>query len=105
MVTVIEYADIQCPPCAGTAPILRQLQANYPQDVRLVFRHFPLDSIHPLARLAGQAAEAAGARNKFWEMQELLYARQDEWSSKPEADFKVLGGRAGSQPGTRPRPV
>jgi cyclophilin family peptidyl-prolyl cis-trans isomerase/protein-disulfide isomerase len=89
LVTVVEYADVQCPPCAGTAPILRQLQNKYPQDVRLVFRHFPLDSLHPLARIAGQAAEAAGAQDKFWEMLELLYARQSEWSSKPEAEFKT----------------
>jgi len=87
LVTVTEYADVQCPPCAATAPVLRALQAKYPQDVRLVYRHFPLDSIHPLARLAGQAAEAAGAQGKFWEMLELLYGRQSEWSGKSEADF------------------
>ncbi len=89
LVTLFEYADVQCPPCAGTAPILRAFQAKYPNDVRLVYRHFPLDSIHPLARLAGQATEAAGAQAKFWEMLELLYASQSAWSSKPEADFKT----------------
>ena len=89
LVTVFEYADVQCPPCAGTAPILREFQAKYPNDVRLVYRHFPLDSIHPLARLAGQATEAAGAQGKFWEMLELLYANQSKWSNKPEADFKT----------------
>ncbi|MFH1086443.1 MAG: peptidylprolyl isomerase [Chloroflexota bacterium] len=89
LITITEYADVQCPPCSSVAPVLRQLQANYPKDVRLIFRHFPLDSIHPLARLAGQATEAAGAQGKFWEMLELLYAHQREWSAKAEADFKT----------------
>ncbi len=54
------------------------LFSDYPADIRLVFRHFPLTS-HPLARISAEASEAAGAQGKFWEMHDQLYSRQDEW--------------------------
>jgi cyclophilin family peptidyl-prolyl cis-trans isomerase len=60
--------------------VLAQLQENHPEDVRVVFRHFPLLSIHDKAALAAQAAEAAGSQGKFWEMHDLLFEAQPEWS-------------------------
>jgi protein-disulfide isomerase len=78
-VTVEEFSDFQCPTCARMHPVTKQLLAKYPQQVRLVFRHFPL-GIHPHAREAARAAEAAGLQGKFWEMADLLYERQAEWS-------------------------
>jgi len=60
--------------------VLAQLQKQYPNDVRVVYRHFPLMSIHPNAAISAQAAEAAGAQGKFWEMHDLLFERQSEWS-------------------------
>ncbi len=59
--------------------MLAQIQSEYPQDVRIVYRHFPLISIHDKAALSAQAAEAAGKQNKFWEMHDLLFERQSEW--------------------------
>lgn len=84
-VTIIEYGDFQCPGCAGFYPTLKQVVDTYPDDVRVVFRHFPLNSIHPNAQKAAEAAEAAGAQGKFWEFHDLLYERQQEWSSLDQA--------------------
>jgi cyclophilin family peptidyl-prolyl cis-trans isomerase/protein-disulfide isomerase len=86
--TIIEYADFMCPACAALAPTLNQLARAYPQDVRIVFRHYPLDSDN-LAMLAAQASEAAGIQGKFWQMHDLLYALQAVWSAKSPADFKT----------------
>ena len=80
-VTIIEYADFQCPGCAGFAPLLEQLVTAHPDDVQIVYRHFPLTSIHANAQLSAEAAEAAGAQDTFWEYHALLFARQADWSS------------------------
>jgi len=61
--------------------VLAQLQEMYPDDVRIVYRHFPLISIHDKAALATQASEAAGLQGKFWEMHDLLFKHQLEWSN------------------------
>ena len=86
--TIIEYGDFQCPFCAALSPTLNQLARAYPQDVRIVFRQFPLES-HNLAMLAAQASEAAGIQGKFWQMHDLLYSKQDQWSAKTPVDFKL----------------
>ncbi len=88
-VTIYEYSDFQCPFCSRVAPVLKELQAKYPKEVRVVFRHFPLTSIHPNATLASQAAEAAGLQNKFWQMHDLLFEKQAEWSSLATDEFKT----------------
>lgn len=80
-VTIIEYGDFQCPSCAGFAPLMKQIAAEYPDDVQVIFRHFPLTSIHPNAQKSSEAAEAAGAQGKFWEYHDLLFERQGQWSS------------------------
>ncbi|GAB4498221.1 MAG: hypothetical protein OHK0052_11230 [Anaerolineales bacterium] len=87
--TVIEYSDFECPFCAQIAPLLKQFIAENPEDVQVVFRHFPLVSIHNKALLAAQAAEAAGKQGKFWEMHDLLFSRQAEWSGIDPVDFPV----------------
>jgi protein-disulfide isomerase len=74
---VIEYGDYQCPHCAKVHPIMRDLLARYGPRARFAFRHFPLVKLHPKARLAAEAAEAAAAEGKFWEMHDLLYTHQD----------------------------
>ncbi len=84
-ITIIEYSDFQCPGCASVAPMLQQLVATYPDDVRLVYRHFPLLSIHPNAQKAAEAAEAAGAQGKFWEYHDTLFANQADFASADEA--------------------
>lgn len=80
-VVVIEYADFQCPGCAGAYPQLNAIKEAYGDDIAFVYRHFPLTSIHPNALAAAAAAEAAGAQGKFWEMHDLLFQGQDAWES------------------------
>jgi cyclophilin family peptidyl-prolyl cis-trans isomerase/protein-disulfide isomerase len=89
-VTLIEYADFQCPGCAGVFPSVEKLKADYGDDLRVVFRHFPLLSIHDKAKITAEAAEAAGAQGKFWEMHDLLFERQSQWDAKPEAEMIEL---------------
>jgi protein-disulfide isomerase len=76
-VTLLEYGDYECPYCAAAAPVLRHVVEDSDGDVRLVFRNFPIADRHPYALTAALAAEAAGAQGAFWEMHELLFARQD----------------------------
>lgn len=75
-VTVIEFGDFQCPYCGEMEPVLRELRATYPTEVRWVFRHLPLTSIHPQAVVAARAAVCAEQQGKFWEMHDALYANQ-----------------------------
>ena len=76
-VTLLEYGDFECPHCGSAAPILRQLLDQFDGQLRIVFRHLPLVDVHPNAALAAEAAEAAGAQGRFWEMHDLLYEHQD----------------------------
>ncbi len=78
-VTLIEYADFQCPACGAYFPILKQISTLYKDKVNFVFRHFPIISIHPNAFAASRAAEAAGNQGKFWEMHDKLYETQQAW--------------------------
>jgi protein-disulfide isomerase len=75
-VTLVEYGDFECPHCKKAAPVLRLLRAQHPRHLRLVFRHFPLEGVHPHALGAALAAEAAGAQGKFWAMHDLLFENQ-----------------------------
>jgi cyclophilin family peptidyl-prolyl cis-trans isomerase len=70
--------------------VLAQIAEEFPDDVRLVYRHFPLIEIHDKAQLAAEAAEAAGAQARFWEMHDLLFANQAAWANLPLADFRAL---------------
>lgn len=75
-VTVVEYGDFECPNCKQAAPAVKLLLERHAKKVRFVFRHFPLEEVHPHARSAAEAAEAAGAQGKFWEMHDLLFENQ-----------------------------
>jgi cyclophilin family peptidyl-prolyl cis-trans isomerase/protein-disulfide isomerase len=85
--TVIKYSDFQCPYCASAYENLELLLETYPEDVRLIFRHFPLSSIHDKAKLAAQAADAANLQGKFKEMYAILFEEQQAWSSLSVEDF------------------
>ena len=75
-VTLVEYGDFQCPHCGRAYPIVEKLLQEMGDDIRFVFRHFPLSQIHPDAQAAAEAAECAAAQGKFWEMHDALYENQ-----------------------------
>lgn len=83
-VTVVEFADFECPACAASAPITKQVFETYKDKVQFVFRHFPLEQ-HKQAEAASLAAEASGEQGKFWEMHDKLYETQEAWSNKDNA--------------------
>lgn len=74
-VTVVEFADFECPYCAQTAPTMAKLEATYPDDVKIIFRHYPL-SFHESAQPAAEAAACADEQGKFWEVHDKLFARE-----------------------------
>ena len=74
----VEYGDYECPVCAAAYGIVQQVQAQLGPLLRFVFRNFPLSQIHPQAQLAAEAAEAAGAQGRFWEMHDALYENQPD---------------------------
>lgn len=86
-ITVVEYEDFQCPACPSFSLGIKQLIADFPMSIRVVFRHLPLASIHDKAYISSMAAEAAGAQGKFWEMHDILYINQQAWTSLPEEEF------------------
>jgi Na+/H+ antiporter NhaA len=85
-VTLVEYGDFECPYCGRAEPIVRQLLAEF-GDVRYVWRHLPLPDVHPHAQLAAEASEAAAAQGAFWEMHDLLLARQDALRTADLVDY------------------
>ena len=86
--TITEYSDFQCPYCANLQLVLAQLRQEFPSDVRIVFRHYPLPQ-DDKARLAAAAAEAAGAQGKFWQMHDRLFADQATWTTMTQTDFRA----------------
>src|SRR6266446_2981389 len=80
--TLVEYGDYECPDCGRLYVILRDLQRDIASRLRIVFRHYTLSGIHHHAQQAAEAAEAAGAQGKFWEMHTLLFERQQALRTK-----------------------
>ena len=72
-ITIVEFSDFECPYCLRAKPTLARLRAEYPESVRVVFKHFPL-SFHKKAISAHRAALAAGEQGRFWEMHDLIFA-------------------------------
>lgn len=84
-VTLIEYSDFQCPACATYYPMIKMLEEELGDSVNIIYRHYPLSSIHPQAELAARAAEAAGQQDAFWAMHDKLFEGQNAWSGQSEA--------------------
>lgn len=80
--TVVEYGDFECPSCKQAAPAVKLLLEHFAGRVRFVYRHFPLEEVHPHALHAALAAEAAGAQQKFWQMYDLLFEHQNRLKLK-----------------------
>ena len=84
-VELMVYGDFQCPVCSEFFVIESAVFEKYKDQIKFTFRHYPLDSIHPNARAAHRAAEAAGVQGKFFEMHDLLYKNQSSWSESSNA--------------------
>jgi protein-disulfide isomerase len=96
-VELLIYGDFQCSVCKPFYYVEKQVLDKYPGQIRLTFRNFPLDSIHPNARAAARAAEAAGLQDMFFEMHDMLYENQDNWSalSSPQSTFEEYATNLG----------
>lgn len=84
-VTLVEYGDYQCPYCGQYFPIIKQVQSEFNDRIKFQFRNFPLVGVHQNAFAGARAAEAAAMQNKFWEMHDLLYEAQSQWSSASDS--------------------
>lgn len=84
-VVLIEYSDFQCPACAYFHAVINQLRTTYPDSVVFIYRHFPLPQ-HNNAKMAAYASEAAAKQGRFWEMHNLIFENQQDWSEKNPAD-------------------
>lgn len=80
--TLVEYGDYECPGCGRLFIAIRELRTQLGDELRLVFRHYPRSGIHKHAQQAAEAAEAAGAQSRFWEMHDLLFANQNALRTK-----------------------
>lgn len=90
VVLLEEYSDFQCPACRAMFPVLQDLMAEYGDQIRFEYKHFPIERAHPFALQAAMAAEAAGQQGKFYEFHDLLFENQETWSrsAAPNAQFQ-----------------
>ena len=90
--TLMEYADFECSYCGEAYPIVKEIQNRLGSRLRFVFRHFPLATIHAQAEHAAEAAEAAGAQGKFWEMHDVLFENQRALDDEDLAQYAAALG-------------
>jgi protein-disulfide isomerase len=95
-VTVVEFSDFHCPFCKRVQPTLTELLAKYPNEVRLVYKHMPLDQLHPQARRAAEASWCAQQQGKFWEYHDALYTGSPDGSDQ---HLTAVAGRIGLDAG------
>ena len=88
-VTIVEYSDFHCPYCRRVQPTLLQLLAKYPTQVRLIYKHLPLDNLHPQARKFAEASWCAGEQNRFWQFHDAVYAEANPMG----APLSALAGK------------
>ena len=88
-VTLVEYGDYECPYCGAAYPILKDVQERMAERLRFVFRNFPISTSHPHAEQAAEAAEAAAAQGRFWEMHDTLYENQNRLTDRDLQAYAV----------------
>lgn len=88
---LIEYADFQCPSCGLYYPIVKQAKQELGDKLAFVYRYFPLSMLHRNAMSSSIAAEAAGKQGKFWEMHDMLFEKQKDWSEESNAEDIFAG--------------
>lgn len=86
-VILVEFGDFECPHCSHAHPLIKRLLKEMGDDIHFVFRHFPLQEIHPHAYMAAIAAEAAGKQNKFWQMHDLIFENQQRLNANVLLDL------------------
>jgi protein-disulfide isomerase len=91
-ITLVEYGDYECPDCGNAYPVIKRLIAEMGPRLRFIFRNFPQYSVHPHASVAAQAAEAAAAQGRFWEMHDLLYEHQKDLADIEMSKFALRVG-------------
>jgi protein-disulfide isomerase len=91
-IALIEYGDYECPYCGAAYPMIKAIQERLGDGLCFVFRNFPLADSHPHAQRAAEAAEAAGAQGKFWEMHDILYEYQEDLEDENLAEYAAILG-------------
>lgn len=89
--TLVEYADFQCPACKAYYPVVKQLGKDYGTKLNVVYRMFPLKTVHQNALVSARAAYAASLQGKFWEMHDTLFETQDSWATLPDPESVFVG--------------
>ena len=91
-ITITAFSDYQCPYCIQSEPVLAEVLERYPEQVRLIHRHFPLDGVHPFARIASEAAMCADEQGRFWDFHDAIFARQGRLE---DASWNEIAGELG----------
>lgn len=83
-VTIVEFSDFQCPACKTAQGELDKVETSYKDKIRIVYRQYPLTTVHKYAEKAAEAGEHASDNGKFWEWHDIMFVKQDEWSRAPD---------------------
>jgi len=92
IIEVVEYGDYQCPYCGQAYPIVKYIQKKFRDELRFVFRNFPLSKIHPQAVMAAVASEAAARQGRFWEMHDIIFENQIRLHRTALIEYALLIG-------------
>lgn len=96
-ITIVEFSDFECPACRNSLSLVKQVLDQYGENIRFIYRHLPLESIHKNARAAAMASEYAADQGKFWDYHDLLFEKQDEWAGErdPKPFFRQYAEEVG----------